>query len=62
MKENKKYFVIEYGCYGNYTKAIIQKIYKTEYDHIVEVDYTIPAYTKEEIHHTRLLVREIKEN
>jgi hypothetical protein len=48
-------FVVEYGCYGNYTKAVIVGIQDTNYDHIKEVDYTIPTYTGKEIHHKRML-------
>lgn len=55
-------FVVEYGCYGNYTKAIIKNIYSTDYDHIKEIDYTIPKYTGEEIHHDRMVWVEVREN
>ena len=53
-------FVVEYGCYGNYTKAVIVKITDTNCDHIKEVDYTIPNYTGDEIHHDRMINVEIK--
>ena len=53
-------FVVEYGCYGNYTEAIIVDIKDTNYDHIKEVDYTIPHYTGKEIHHNRMIDIEIK--
>lgn len=53
-------FVVEYGCYGNYTEAIIVGIKDTNYDHIKEVDYTIPHYTGKEIHRNRMIDIEIK--
>ena len=53
-------FVVEYGCYGNYTKAVIVNITDTNYDHIKEVDYTIPNYTGEEIHHNRMIDVDVK--
>ena len=43
-------FVVEYGCYGNYTKAIIKAIRPTDYELIKIVDYTFPNYTGEKIH------------
>lgn len=55
-------FVVEYGCYGNYTKAIIKDIRPTDYDHIKIVDYTIPHYTGEEIHTERMVWVEVREN
>lgn len=55
-------FVVEYGCYGNYTTAIIKDIRPTEYDHIKIVDYTIPHYTGEEIHTDRMVWVEVREN
>lgn len=53
-------FVVEYGCYGNYTKAIIKDIRPTDYDHIKEVDYTIPNYTDEKIYTERIINVEVK--
>jgi hypothetical protein len=53
-------FVVEYGCYGNYTKAIIVGIQDTNYDYIKEVDYTIPEYTGDEIRHKRMIEVEVK--
>ncbi len=53
-------FVVEYGCYGNYVKAIIVNIANTNYDHIKEVDYTIPNYTGDEIHHDRMINVDVK--
>ena len=53
-------FVVEYGCYGNYTTAIIKDIRLTEYDHIKIVDYTIPNYTGEEIHTARMVWVEVR--
>lgn len=55
-------FVVEYGCYGNYTKAIIKDIRPTDYEHIKVVDYTIPNYTGEEIHTDRMVWVEVREN
>ena len=48
-------FVVEYGCYGNYTKAVIVDIKDTEYDHIKVVDYTIPNYTGEKVYTDRAI-------
>ena len=53
-------FVVEYGCYGNYTKAIIVDIRDTDYNHIKIVDYTIPNYTGEKIHCERMIEVEVK--
>lgn len=53
-------FVVEYGCCGNYTKAVIVNITNTNYNHIKEVDYTIPNYTGEEIYHDRMIEVEVK--
>lgn len=53
-------FVVEYGCYGNYTTAIIVDIKDTETDYIKEVYYTIPNYTGEEIYHDRMIDVEVK--
>ena len=53
-------FIVEYGCYGNYTNAIITDIRPTEYDHIKIVDYTIPYYTQEEIHTARMVWVEVR--
>ena len=53
-------FVVEYGCYGNYTTAIIKNIRPTNYDHIKVVDYTIPNYTGEEIHTQRMIKVEVR--
>lgn len=53
-------FVVEYGCYGNYTTAIIKDIRPTNYDHIKIVDYTIPHYTGEEIHTQRMVYVEVR--
>ena len=53
-------FVVEYGCYGNYTTAIIKDIRPTNYDHIKVVDYTIPNYTGEEIHTQRMIKVEVR--
>ena len=52
--------LVEYGCYGNYTKAIIKDIKPTDYDNIKIVDYTIPNYTNEEIHTCRMAYVEVK--
>jgi hypothetical protein len=49
-------FRVEYGCYGNYTEAVVKGIKDTNYDHIKEVEYTIPKYTKEEIHTMRMII------
>ena len=48
-------FVVEYGCYDNYTKAIIKDIRDTEYPEVKIVDYTIPNYTDEEIHTDKMV-------
>ena len=53
-------FVVEYGCYGNYTTAIIKDIRPTNYDHSKVVDYTIPNYTGEEIHTQRMIKVEVR--
>ena len=53
-------FVVEYGCYGNYTTAVIKDIRPTNYDHIKVVDYTIPNYTGEEIHTQRMIKVEVR--
>lgn len=53
-------FVVEYGCYGNYTTAIIKDIRPTNYNHIKVVDYTIPNYTGEEIHTQRMIKVEVR--
>ena len=53
-------FVVEYGCYGNYTKAIIKDIRPTDYEHIKIVDYTSPHYTQEEIHTARMVWVEVR--
>ena len=55
-------FVVEYGCYGNYTKAVIQQIRPTDYEQIKVVDYTIPDYTGEEIHTDKMVWVEVREN
>lgn len=52
-------FAVEYGCYGNYTKAVIKDIRDTEYDHIKVVDYTIPNYRGEEIFTDRMRTVEV---
>ena len=54
-------FVVEYGCYGNYTKAVIQQIRPTNYDWIKEVDYTIPNYTGEKIHTDKMVWVQVRE-
>lgn len=54
-------FVIEYGCYDNYTKAIIKDIRDTEYPEVKIVDYTIPNYTGEEIHTDKMVWVKVKE-
>ena len=54
-------FVVEYGCYDNYTKAIIKDIRDTEYEQIKIVDYTIPNYTDEEIHTDKMVWVKVKE-
>ena len=61
MKVNDE-FVVEYGCYGNYTKAVIKGIHPTDYEQIKIVDYTIPHYTGEEIHSRRMVWVEVREN
>ena len=61
MNINDK-FVVEYGCYGNYTQAIIKDIRPTDYDYIKIVDYTIPQYTGEEIHTDRMVWVEVREH
>ena len=53
MLKVKDTFRVEYGCYGNWTKAVVVAVRDTEYSHIKEIDYTIPNYTGEEIHTTR---------
>lgn len=55
-------FVVEYGCYGNYTKAIIKDIRPTDYPQVKVVDYTIPNYTGEEIHTQKMVWVEVREN
>ena len=55
-------FVVEYGCDGNQTKAIIKDIRPTDYEHIKIVDYTIPNYTDEEIHTNKMVWVEVREN
>ena len=55
-------FVVEYGCYGNYTKAVIKDIRPTDYEQIKIVDYTIPNYTGEEIHTDKMVWVEVREN
>lgn len=52
LKINDK-FEVAYGCYENITTAIVVAIRPTNYTHIREIDYTIPAYTGNEIHTTR---------
>lgn len=59
MNINEK-FVVEYGCYGNYTQAIIKDIRETDYPQIKIVDYTIPHYTGEEIHTQRMVYVEVR--
>ena len=54
-------FVVEYGCYDNYTKAIIKDIRDTEYQEVKIVDYTIPNYTDEEIHTDKMVWVKVKE-
>ena len=54
-------FVVEYGCYDNYTKAIIKDIRDTEYPEVKIVDYTIPNYTNEEIHTDKMVWVKVKE-
>ena len=54
-------FVIEYGYYDNYTKAIIKDIRDTEYLEVKIVDYTIPNYTDEEIHTDKMVWVKVKE-
>ena len=61
MKVNDE-FVVEYGCYGNYTKAIIKDIRPTNHEQIKIVDYTIPNYTGEEIHTNKMVWVEVREN
>ena len=53
-------FVVEYGCYGNYTDAVIKNIQPTEHDHIKVVDYTIPHYTGEQVHTDRMIKVEVR--
>ena len=55
-------FVVEYGCYGNYTTAVIKDIRPTDYEQIKIVDYTIPDYTGEEIHTDKMVWVEVREN
>ena len=52
-------FKVEYGCYGNYTNAVIKDIRDTETDYIKEVDYTIPNYRGEEIFTQRMITVEV---
>ena len=54
-------FVVEYGCYDNYTKAIIKDIRDTEYPEVKIVDYTIPNYTGEEIHTDKMVWVEVRD-
>ena len=54
-------FVVEYGCYGNYTTAIIKDIRPTNYPQIKIVDYTIPNYTGEKIHTDKMVWVEVRE-
>ena len=54
-------FVVEYGCYGNYTTAVIKDIRPTNYEQIKVVDYTIPDYTGEEIHTDKMVWVEVRE-
>ena len=54
-------FVVEYGCYDNYTKAIIKDIRDTEYPEVKIVDYTIPNYTDEEIHTDKMVWVEVRD-
>ena len=54
-------FVVEYGCYDNYTKAIIKDIRDTEYPEVKIVDYTIPNYTDEKIHTDKMVWVEVRE-
>lgn len=53
-------FIVEYGDYGNYTKAIIKDIRPTEHPQVKMVDYTIPRYTDEEIHTNRMAFVEVR--
>lgn len=53
-------FIVEYGCYENYTIAIIKDIHPTNYEHIKIVDYTIPNYTGEEIHTEKMVWVEVR--
>ena len=53
-------FMVEYGAYDNWTEAKIVNITDTNYPHIKEVDYTVPYYTGEEIHHSRMITVEVK--
>ena len=52
-------FKVEYGCYGNYTNAIIVDIQDTDYDHIKVVYYTIPNYTQDKVYSDRMITVEI---
>lgn len=52
-------FVVEYGCYGNYTTAVIVDIKDTETDYIKEVYYTIPNYEGNTVFHNRMITVEI---
>lgn len=54
-------FLVEYGCYDNWTKAVIVNIIDTDYDHIKEVDYTIPDYTGDKICHDRMVYVNVKD-
>ena len=53
-------FLVEYGDYDNWTTAKIVDIRPTEYEHIKEVDYTIPRYCGEEIHTHRMINVEVR--
>lgn len=59
MKVNDK-FAVEYGCYDNWTTAVIKAIRDTETDYIKEVDYTIPAYEGEKIFTDRMIRVDVK--
>jgi hypothetical protein len=54
-------FVVEYGCYGNYTTAIIKDIRPTNYEKTKIVDYTIPDYMDEEIRTREMAWVEVRE-
>ena len=49
-----------FGDYDNWTTAKIVDIRPTEYEHIKEVDYTIPRYCGEEIHTHRMVDVEVR--